>query len=302
MKIIKLTLTIFLLNSVLLAQSTKPTFETGIRLQKAEFIPFDYSRSLSDSEPIIGSSVQKLRNNTKNITPFFFIYKDVQKGFSLEFDYTKIQLERANYNTDFTRNNQILRFQNYLPNNERTDVKLNLFLYPIRQSEYFALGFGLRKIDRLRNSSFQNYSLEEKFLAYGPQFVLKSNIPITEQLSINLGLDLYYTQGRRTFDYSSLYYSSIDNFSYIETVGSNNKTKGIFRGIEANIAIKYNFLENFNIAFGYNYNYSYVKYENLNDRLFYASSASNTWAYRNVSFSNGKEILRGFYISGSTIF
>ncbi|WP_167879899.1 hypothetical protein, partial [Leptospira levettii] len=223
-------------------------------------------------------------------------------GYSLEFDYTKIQLERANFYTDFTRNNQIIRFQNYLPNNERSDIKLNLFFYPIQQSEYFALGLGIRKIDRIRNASFQNYSLEEIILAYGPQLVLKSKIPITEQLSIHLGLDLYHTQGRRTFDYSSLYYSSFDNFSYIETLGTSHKTLGVFRGYEANIALKYNFLENFNLAFGYNYNYSYYKYESLNDKLYYISSESNTFLYRDVSFSNGKEILRGFYISGSTIF
>ncbi|TGK49456.1 hypothetical protein EHQ16_09530 [Leptospira kanakyensis] len=303
-KIIKTTILILiLLNSALISQSTKPTIETGIKAQKAEFIPFDYSRSVSDAIPIWLVNVHNLRNNSKTITPFFFIYKNLEKGFAVEFEYTKIQLERANFDSEIYTNPQIRRFKNYLTNNERSDFKLNFLFFPSQQlNEYFSFGLGIRKIDRLRNASVQNYSLEEKIIAHGPQIVMKSKIPLTDQLSINLGLDLYHTQGRRTYNYSAQYYYSFDNFSYIETVKDNGKTIGVFQGYEANVSLKYNFLENYNLAFGYNYNYAYFKYENLGDSIYYASSESKTIQQQNTKFSNGKEIIRGFYISASTVF
>ncbi|MCG6146534.1 hypothetical protein [Leptospira bandrabouensis] len=301
-KVKKTILTLILFNSAIFSQSSKPTIETGIKAQKAEFIPFDYSRAVSDAIPYWRVNVYNLRNNTKTITPFFFIYKNLEKGFSVEFEYTKIQLERANFDSDLY-STQIRRFRNYLTNNERSDYKLNLFFYPSKQlNEYFSFGLGIRKIDRLRNGSAQNYSIDEKILSLGPQIVMKSKIHITDQLSINLGLDLYHTQGRRTYDYSAQYYSSFDNYSFVETVRDNGKTIGVFQGYEANVSLKYNFLENYNLAFGYNYNYSYFKYENLGDTIYYGSSESKTIQNQNAKVSNGKEIIRGFYISASTVF
>ncbi|TGK87180.1 hypothetical protein EHQ19_00100 [Leptospira montravelensis] len=305
MKKITLTITIFLLNSVINAQTSKPTFETGIRVQKAEFIPYDYSRNVTDAEPFPNVKIQNLRNNTKTINPFFLIYKDLQRGFSIEFDYSKIQIERPNFDNEFLSGNRFYKFKNYLANNERSDIKLNFFFYPSQQlNEYFSFGIGIRKIDRIRNASEYYYSIEEKILSMGPQFVVKSKIPINEKISLNLGLDLYHTQGQRNYNYSNSHYSPEGNYSFLETVKGNGKTIGIFQGYEANVSLKYNFLENFNLAFGYNYNYSYFKYQNLDDYTYYFnfSSASSDYATRNTKYSNGKEIIKGFYISASTVF
>ncbi|TGL85528.1 hypothetical protein EHQ68_17110 [Leptospira congkakensis] len=295
-------LVIIFLNSAVFSQATNPTFETGIRAQKTQFTPFDYSRAVTNAEPNWGVSVYKLESNTKTITPFYFIFKDLQKGYGIEFDYTKIQIERANFQNDLIVGNRINRFKNYIPNNERSDYKLNFFFHPSQLNEYFSFGLGIRKIDRIRNASLSNYSLEEKFITHGPQLVMKSKIPITDKLSLNLGLDIYHTQGRRDLNYSANYYIQQDNFSHMETIKGNGKTIGIFQGYEANVSLKYNFMEHYNLAFGYNYNYSYFKYENLNDTLYYVSSESSSIGYQQSKSSNGKEIIKGFYISASTIF
>ncbi|WP_244944528.1 LA_2444/LA_4059 family outer membrane protein [Leptospira bandrabouensis] len=298
-----LTTTLIFLTSVIYGQTKTPTIESGIRIQHTEFIPYDYSRRVTDADPYWGIKVNKLRNNTKTINPFFLIYKNFEKGFSLEVDYSKIQIERANYDTDFILENQISRRKNYSINNERSDLKFNAYFHPNQQfSELFAFGLGIRKIDRIRNASDLNYSIEEKFISLGPQIVFKSKIPITEQLSFNLGIDLYHTQGKRHYNYSSLFYSPSDNYSYVETVKGNGNTIGIFRGFETNLSLKYNFLENFNIAIGYNYNYSYLKYENLNDFRYYSTSIYRTIEIQNTKYSNGKELIRGFFISASTVF
>lgn len=294
---------------MLYAQSNKPTFETGIKFQKAEFIPFDYSRNVTDAKPYWNIDVNKLRNNQKTITPFFFIYKNLEKGFGIEFEHSKIQIERANYDEDYIYrvNNQYYfdRSKQYLRNNERSDYKLNLFFYPTPDiKEYFAIGVGIRKIDRIRNISQGNFSGEEKISAYGPQIVLKSKIPITEQLSLNLRLDFYHTQGKRNYQYSDsiLFYFPSGTASDFTTIKGNGKTIGILQGYEANISLKYNFMENYNIAFGYNYNYSYFKYENLRDIQYSYSTFHNGFSIYDSKLSNGKEIIRGFYISASTIF
>ncbi|MGJ4734922.1 LA_2444/LA_4059 family outer membrane protein [Leptospira levettii] len=310
MKKLKKIITILLfLNSALFSQSSKPTFETGIKVLRAQFIPFEYSRDKTDAIPLWGYKVNDLRNNTKTINPFFFIYKNLEKGFGFEFEYSKIQLERANYDIDtiyrFNNTTQYNRYKEYLRNNERSDYKLNFFFYLSPENkEYFAIGGGIRKIDRIRNSSKDNFTAEEKIIALGPQIVLKSKIPITDQLSLNLGLDLYHTQGKRDYYYldSNLYYFSSGAASTLTSIKGNGQTKGVFQGYEANISLKYNFLENFNLAFGYNYNYSYFKYEDLNDSIYSYSSFRNTFGYENSKLSNGKEIIRGFYISASTVF
>ncbi|EMY60594.1 LA_2444/LA_4059 family outer membrane protein [Leptospira terpstrae] len=310
MKKIKEIITILLfLNSALFSQSSKSTFETGIKALRAQFIPFEYSRDKTDAIPLWGYKVNDLRSNTKTINPFFFIYKNPENKFGIEFEYFKFQLDRANYDIDnvYRINNttQYNRYKEYLRNNERSDYKLNFFFYLSPENkEYFAIGGGIRKIDRIRNSSKDNFTAEEKIIALGPQIVLKSKIPITDQLSINLGLDLYHTQGKRDYYYldSNLYYFPSGAASTLTIIKGNGQTKGVFQGYEANISLKYNFLENFNLAFGYNYNYSYFKYENLNDSIYSYSSFRNTFGYENTKLSNGKEIIRGFYISASTVF
>ncbi|MCG6142828.1 MULTISPECIES: LA_2444/LA_4059 family outer membrane protein [Leptospira] len=306
---ITILLTLISIHSVLYAQSNKPTFETGLKFQKAEFTPFDYSRNFTDSDPYWNIKVNKLNGNQKTITPFFFIYKNLEKGFGIEFEHSKIQIERANYEEDYVyqvRNQYYFdRTRQYLRNNERSDFKLNLFFYPTPEiKEYFAIGLGIRKIDRIRNISEYSFNAEEKISAYGPQIVLKSKIPITDQLSLNLGLDFYHTQGKRTYQYfdSYLFYYPSGSASDFSTIKGNPKTQGIFQGYEANVSLKYNFMENYNIAFGYNYNYAYFKYENLRDTYYYYSSFQNTYGFQDSKLSNGKEIIKGFYISASTVF
>ncbi|MCW7479440.1 LA_2444/LA_4059 family outer membrane protein [Leptospira bandrabouensis] len=308
-KIKKILITLLFLSSALFSQSIKPTFETGIKVQKANFTPYEYSRDKTDAIPLWGYKVNDLRNNTKTINPFFFIYKNLDKGYGFEFEYSKIQMERANYDIDniYITNNttKYQRYKEYLRNNERNDYKLNFFIYLSPETkEYFAIGGGIRKIDRIRNSSKDNFTAEEKIIALGPQIVLKSKIPITDQLSLNLGLDLYHTQGKRDYNYldSNLYYFTSGAVSNLTFIKGNGRTKGVFQGYEANISLKYNFLENFNFAFGYNYNYAYFKYEDLNDTYYSYSSLMNTYGFQNSKLSNGKEIIRGFYISASTVF
>ncbi|EOQ90312.1 outer membrane protein, TIGR04327 family [Leptospira yanagawae serovar Saopaulo str. Sao Paulo = ATCC 700523] len=308
-KTLKTIFTLLFLNSAIFSQSIKPTFESGVKVLRAEFIPFEYSRDKTDAIPLWGYKVNDLKSNNKTINPFFFTYKNLEKGYGLEFEFSKIQMERANYDIDYvyTRNNipQYSRFKEYLRYNERSDYKLNFFFYLLPDSkEYFALGGGIRKIDRIRNSSIDNFTAEEKIIALGPQIVLKSKIPITKQLSLNIGLDLYHTQGKRDYYYldSHLYFFSSGAVSDFTSIKGNGKTKGIFRGFEADISLKYNFLENFNLAFGYNYNYAYFRYEDLNDTFYSFSTFNNSIGYQNSKLSNGKEIIRGFYISASTIF
>ncbi|MCT8335870.1 LA_2444/LA_4059 family outer membrane protein [Leptospira sp. 85282-16] len=302
-------LSLILLNSALFSQSSKPTIETGIKAQKAEFIPYEYSRDKTDAEPYWGYKINTLRSNNKTINPFFFIYKNLEKSFGFEFEYSKIQIEKANYDIDnvYRINNtlQYERYKEYLRNNERNDYKLNFFFYLSPESkEYFAIGGGIRKIDRIRNISKDNFTAEEKIIALGPQIILKSKIPITDNLSLNLGLDLYHTQGKRDYYYldSNLYYFPSGTVADFGIIKGNGKTKGILQGYEANISLKYNFLENFNLAFGYNYNYSYFKYEDLNDTYYSYSSFRNSYGIQSSKLSNGKEIIRGFYISASTVF
>lgn len=302
-------LTLISLNSMLYAQSTKPTLETGIKFQKAEFIPFDYSRNFTDSDPYWNININKIKNNQKTINPFFFIYKNLDKGFGIEFEHSKIQIERAHYDEDyaFRFNNQFYydRSRQYLRNNERSDYKLNFFFFPTPTiKEYFAIGFGIRKIDRIRNIAEYSFTAEEKISAYGPQLVLKSKIPITDQLSLNLGLDFYHVQGKRNYQYSNSHLYSFPSglFSDFEIIKGNGRTIGVFQGYEANISLKYNLMENYNIAFGYNHNFAQFKYENLNDFSYSYSTLNNRLLMQDSKLSNGKEIIKGFYISASTVF
>jgi outer membrane protein (TIGR04327 family) len=305
MKKITLTTIFFLSSFTLLAEPGKQTFETGIKALKAQFIPYEYSRDFSDAEPLIGYSIKKLKNNSKVINPFFIIYKNFEKGFGVEFDYTHIQIHKANYESQYYYRNEIYINKEYLRNNERSDYRLNFFFYPSdKLKEYFAFGAGLRKIDRIRNAEKDNFTAEEKIISFGPQIVFKSKIPLSESLSLDLGLDLFHTQGKRNYYFldSQLSYARSGAFSSLDTITQNGKTLGIFQGFQADIALKYNFLEHFNLAVGYNYNYSYFKYQNLGDTYYYFSTLSNYGYFENSKLSNGKEIIRGFYISASTVF
>ncbi|NCQ79456.1 MAG: hypothetical protein GPI99_15400 [Microcystis aeruginosa W13-15] len=306
MKNIKLTTTLFFVFCFsLIAEPGKYTFESGIKAQKAEFIPYEYSRDISDAEPLIGYSIKKLKNNSKVINPFFIIYKNLEKGFGIEFDYTTIQIPKANYEKQYYFRNNIFVDKEYLRNNERSDYRLNFFFFPSEKfKDYFAIGAGLRRIDRIRNDEKENSTAEEKIIALGPQLVFKSTIPVSDSISFILGIDFYHTQGKRNYYYlnSQLSNARSGSFSTFETITQNGKTLGVFRGFQADIALKYNFLEHFNIAIGYNYNYSYFKYQNLDDTFFYLSTLRNNVYFENSKLSNGKEIIQGFYISASTVF
>lgn len=302
MKIITITIYLTLITIPIVAQTKKVTFESGIRIQRTEFIPFEYSRNVSDSRGY--SNIYPIRNNEKTINPFFIFYKNLDNGYGIEFEYSSIKIERANYFATYYGYDYNYSKQ-YLRNNERNDFKGNLFFYPFnRFQEYFAIGTGLRRIDRVRNSDRDNFQAEEKISALGPQLVFKSKIPLTESISINLGLDFYHSQGKRNYSYADSTLSSgrtglFSGFSYID---DNGKTKGIFQGYEARIELKYNLLENYNLSFGYNYNYSYFKYENLNDNYYYFTTYNNYFTVSDSKLSNGKEILKGFYFAGSTVF
>lgn len=306
MKKITITTYIFFLCSFsLLAETGKQSIETGIKAQKAEFIPFEYSRDLTDAEPLYAYSIKKLNNNSKVINPFFFVYKNLEKNFGIEFDYTNIQIHKANYESQFINRDTLYVNKEYLRNNERSDYKLNFFFFPSQElKELLSIGAGLRKIDRIRNTETANLSAEEKFISIGPQIVFKSKVPLTEFLSLNIGLDLYHTQGKRDYYYyeSKLSFARSGTFSTFNTITQNEKTLGVFRGYQADVSLKYKFLDHFNIAIGYNYNYTYFKYENLDDKYYYFNTLANYGYSQNIKPSNGQEIIRGFYISASTVF
>lgn len=61
-------------------------------------------------------------------------------------------------------------------------------------------------------------------------------------------------------------------------------------------------MENYNIAVGYNQNFAQFKYENLNDFSYAYSTLNNSLLMQDSKLSNGKEIIKGFYISASKVF
>ncbi|EMY77796.1 outer membrane protein, TIGR04327 family [Leptospira weilii serovar Ranarum str. ICFT] len=277
--------------------------EIGIRVQRSIYTPSEYNRILNFSNGRI-NNYSELHGNQKTIVPFYIRHFDSENRYGFEFQFTRNSLYNANYTNFYVSASDNGSYRNYLYDTERTDYKFNYFrLDSTPKAKLFYWGAGLRKIDKIKESSSRFLNMEEKIISYGIQLVARSNLNLYKNLDLNLGLDIYYTQGQRNYYYQSGYNVSINDtqFIYVFKVFADPKTIGVFRGAEADVSLSYLLSNRYKFYFGFSYNRAYFRYRNFSDYslTYLKDQIGYTQYYDNGA---GKEDIKGFYLGVSAVF
>ncbi|TGL64241.1 LA_2444/LA_4059 family outer membrane protein [Leptospira sarikeiensis] len=273
-----------------------PIVEFGIRMQKSEYAPYDYKANSNIAMQRVNYDFN-LTGNVRTIYPIYLKYINADRKYGLEFQFAENSLNKARYYSFAGDPSGVSFSRNEVVDLERRDYKLNYLAYHLtRFGEKLYFGLGLRKIDRAvwDGSLFSIYSNRVETL--GPQLSVKSNIPLYENLSLNMSLEFYYTQGSRTFARQFFFpYYEVD-----VTIQREN-TLGIFRGVEWDLSLSYLWKGKYKFYFGYNYNKANFANQNALDyRLSYNATLDSVNLYYNLPES-GREIIRGYYLGFSTV-
>ncbi|GBF52118.1 outer membrane protein [Leptospira ryugenii] len=280
--------------------SNKPKLEIGIKSLNVKFIPFEYKRDLSESTGIYFENYSQFKGNRDSIIPFFVKYKNPENNFSLEFQYINVNIPRANYIHSYQSLYGDSISKRYLDNTERTDYKLNILYHILNEKpELLSLGLGIRKIDRLTNSNNGLSISEESIKSHGLQIAAKSQIPLIDNLNLNIGFEYYITQGKRYYSNKIAANSILANGirPIFQTNLSNSNTLGIFQGYEFDVSLSYQFFNSLKFYLGYYYNFSKFKYQNYNDQTLRYEDFRNTYYYfQNNRGIGGSDIISGVYL------
>ncbi|MGJ4734920.1 MULTISPECIES: LA_2444/LA_4059 family outer membrane protein [Leptospira] len=278
----------------------KTNLEIGIKSLNAKYLPFEYKRDLSQTTGIYFENYSQLKGNRDSTIPLFVKYKNHEHNFSIEFQYINVNISRANYIQAYQSLYGDSISKRYLDNTERSDYKIN-FLYHFfnDKPDLFGLGLGIRKIDRLTNSNNGLSISEESIKSHGLQIAAKSQIPLVENLNLNIGLEYYVTQGKRSYSNKIAANSILSNGirPIFQTNLSNENTLGIFQGYELDVSLSYLLFNSLKIYLGYYYNFSKFKYQNYNDQtLRYEDFRNTLYYYQNNRGIGGNDIISGIYL------
>lgn len=286
----------------LLAEKKQTRFELLIKRQTYRWTPYDYT-SFSEHSPLESSiRTDSVKQNQKVIVPLAFRYDNLEKNFRIEISAYEVELANANTNlTQVGPGGYQVRRQYFNPM-IRSEAEFNYYkILNLSPSWKLFAGAGIRNINKykygyyLREGGYQEY-----FYTYGPQLVLATEYKLWKEVSVQWGLDLFYTQGNRFYKEQMYLPDSI-------TVSNGNAgLKGIYRGYELDFSLSYRIFETMKFFAGYNYIYSYFSYYGFNQTDFnFGNPQTNPFPTQQAIGSptisrpvrsGNYEILQGFYL------
>ncbi|MCE9500374.1 MAG: LA_2444/LA_4059 family outer membrane protein, partial [Leptospira sp.] len=286
---------------------TKKTssFEIFLKRQDYEYIPSAYTVR-DKSVYHYAEAKGKLRDNDDVLFPVSLNYYNYEKNFRIEASYFKVDISSAKtfyqYPVgDYRTGSSVLALHEsqFLPT-VRSEAELNfLKLFKPGENSGFQLGAGVRNINKYQSYNTDYQFVDERIKTYGPQLVLKFSQNLTEKLSLNGGLDIFYAEGKRTYNYQFGIVNNLTDYSYNRIYG-NPGTTGLFRGYEADLSLSYNVQPSVKLFVGYSYIYSFFSYRK--DYGYYVYFSNNRNYFVNSIHPGSPEILRGFYLGASVSF
>ncbi|MBM9577060.1 hypothetical protein JWG45_07820 [Leptospira sp. 201903070] len=288
-------------------EKKKSKFEILIKRQTYQWTPYDYT-SYSEHSPFENSvKTESVKQNQKVLIPLTFRYENPEKKFRIEI--SAFEVELANANTNVTENSagsfQVRR--QYLNPMLRSEAELNYYkILNLTEDWKLFAGVGIRNINKykygyyLREGRYQEY-----FYTYGPQLVLNTEYKLWKEISVHLGLDLFYTQGNRFYKEQMLLPDSV------VVSNGNAGVQGIYRGYEIDLSLSYRILESVKFFAGYNYIYSYFSYYGFKQTDLsignpqtspFPTQGSHIPTISHPVRSGNHDILQGFYLGASVTF
>ncbi|PJZ51948.1 LA_2444/LA_4059 family outer membrane protein [Leptospira adleri] len=301
---------LFLVEKDLLAQAIEeqtpvekrqPRFELLIKRQTYRWIPYDYT-SFSEHSPLESSiRTDSVKQNQKVIVPLTFRYDNVERNFRVEISAYEIELANANTNVTQAGSGGYQVRRQYFNPMIRSEAEFNYYkILNLSPSWKLFAGAGIRNINKykygyyLREGGYQEY-----FYTYGPQLVLNTEYKLWKEVSVQWGLDLFYTQGNRFYKEQMFLPDSI------VVSNGNAGVKGIYRGYEIDLSLSYRIFDTVKFFAGYNYIYSYFSYYGFGQTDFnFGNPQTNPFPTQAIVAptisrpvrSGNYEILQGFYL------
>ncbi|EMJ94115.1 outer membrane protein, TIGR04327 family [Leptospira alstonii serovar Pingchang str. 80-412] len=279
-------------------EKKKSVFEFWIKRQTYRWTPYDYT-SFSEHSPLESSNkTDSVKQNRKVLVPLAFRYDNLEKKFRIEISAYEIEL--ANANTNFTRSGDQVR-RHYFNPMLRSEAEFNFYKILIWNEDWkvFA-GAGIRNINKYKYGYFlKEGSYQEYFYTYGPQIVLNTEYKLWKEISVHLGLDLFYTEGNRFYKDRTITPDAI------VVSNGNAGVKGIYRGYEVDLSLSYKIFDTVKLYVGYNYIYSYFSYYGFRQTDFnlgnpqispFQTQVDNSPSLSHSIRSGNHDILQGLYL------
>ncbi|TGM10772.1 hypothetical protein EHQ81_18320 [Leptospira selangorensis] len=288
--------------------SSKKISELGFRIMKSEYDPYIYQSNANIAQQQVNRDFN-LTGNIRTIYPLYFKFIDEEKKYGVEFLFSQNALTKAHYYYIYGNDAGYGFRRRDVSDLERNDYKLNYLSYaltPFGEKLYF--GAGLRKIDTNMWSGSLSGIGSEKIHTLGPQVAIKSNLRLYDSLYLNLSLEFYYTEGRRSLSWQGYDTflewtgSSFEEFAFLYKEYSHHNTMGVFRGSELDISFSYIFFEKYKLYFGYNYNRSNFSYKNYSDQYVTYYQFTDAINIYPQTPDSGREKIRGYYFGISAVF
>ncbi|TGM57086.1 LA_2444/LA_4059 family outer membrane protein [Leptospira adleri] len=300
----------FLVEKDLLAQAIEeqtpvekrqPRFELLIKRQTYRWIPYDYT-SFSEHSPLESSiRTDSVKQNQKVIVPLTFRYDNVERNFRVEISAYEIELANANTNVTQAGSGGYQVRRQYFNPMIRSEAEFNYYkILNLSPSWKLFAGAGIRNINKYKYGYYlREGGYREYFYTYGPQLVLNTEYKLWKEVSVQWGLDLFYTQGNRFYKEQMFLPDSI------VVSNGNAGVKGIYRGYEIDLSLSYRIFDTVKFFAGYNYIYSYFSYYGFGQTDFnFGNPQTNPFPTQAIVAptisrpvrSGNYEILQGFYL------
>ncbi|TGL64312.1 LA_2444/LA_4059 family outer membrane protein [Leptospira sarikeiensis] len=281
------------------AGKKKQKFELLLKRQTYSITPYNFTSFSERTDPNESVVANHLQQNQKVLVPAVFSYENYEKNFRAEISYYEVELVNPNSNVLKSNSGILSAERHYYSPLARSEFEANIYkiINPTENWSLF-LGGGIRNINKYTYGNYvKDGAFSEYFYTYGPQISLQSSYLFTENFSLNLSLDLFYTEGTRFLKTPLLTPDTL-----LITNGSAG-TRGIYRGTESEISFQYQFHSNMKFHAGYNQIYSYFSYLHYDQLdLTCQTQAPGAFTITNGSRSGNYEILRGFFLGFSVLF
>ena len=278
-------------------------FELFVKRQTYEVVPYEYTSSTRDPHREFLIQNSNLEQNSKVLVPMALRYEGKNRKYWLETSFYEIEIVNSNtYQLKHSPSSSTLS-RKYFPALTRSEAEIGAFyIFTPLSGLQLGIGGGGKNINKYTyGKNNLSGAFQEYYLTYGPQLGLRLEWKFLSNLSLSVMLDAFYTQGNRFSDNVLL-----DN-DHLQIAGSIAGKKGLYRGVESDIALYYRFFGKFRIGIGYNRIDSYFSPLHNNSILY---TFPDPLRNRNPAeikirrgIQNGNfETLKGFYAVASVSF
>ena len=271
-------------------------FELFVKRQSYTFSSFEYESSTRN--PYQDSLIQNdgLKQNSKILVPMMLRYEDSQRNFWIETSYYEIEIVNSNTVELTTYPDSFSLTRRYFPALIRSEAEINAIKFFEPESGLkLGIGGGGKNINKYIYGKYNlSGAYQEYYLTYGPQLSLRLEWNFLNNLFLTGMVDAFYTQGNRFSD------NLLIDTNQLRVEGSIAGKKGLYRGVESDMALYFRFFEKFKIGVGYNRIDSFFSPLNNHSIIYILPDPLNNQNPETIQISQGiqngaKETLHGLY-------